>query len=637
MSVADGSTWRRAQRQCRRVACSIVVLFGIVIAVTSGSTVMAQSAPSLDVSVGFKGVFTPGETAPVTIEIDHEGVPIDGELIVRQTWRPLWRPSTKEPRTIEATRSVTLGPKAQVRYTFYLPLYGEPPPGGESPELAVELRSNGQALARREVALENRRRRGLVLLASDTGYLQELPTGEITIQLNATDLPQDWRAYGGVKRLYVGRLNVTRLSENQQAAIRQWVVSGGELIVLSGGNAYRQDADWLNELIPFRVESVASLETFGARTAQGEARGQVVYADDGHPLLTRWRVGRGEVSFSALSLTEAGPAQSEIWSRLEPGQTELDGPFELGAELFRRMPLYYPDKVVVAGAFTAYVFGIGLLMLWALRRTPWSSGGPPVGSTTSADDHAPSATEGNRLWMGMVVWIGLATAFVVGYSGQPAFTERVQTLEAGIMWGSARSGLVHEATGHSALAKRRLSPRWRLPTGAAVTPLQRTDVALRNAGTVVEPRSGTLPPRQIYDVAIERVRRLDVRVEPVGDSTVEPERLRIYNESESRLREPLVWHQGDYNAGSTTSIAPDASAKVDLDDAEIMGKPWDASGGNPGEFDFEAKRTILDAVDSRLRERGDPWALLAWVREPSFAVQPMEYRETWRLLVVTPW
>jgi len=633
MSVADGLRWRRAQRQRRTVACSIVVLLGIVIGIASGSAVLAQSAPSLDVNVGFKGVFTPGETTPVTVEIAHDGVPIDGRLIVRQTWRPVM----EAPRAIEAERSVTLGPKARLRYTFHLPLYGDPPPSGESPELAVELRSNGQALARRDVALEDRRRRGLVLMASDTGYLQELPTGEITIQLNAADLPQDWRAYGGVKRLYLGRLDLTRLSENQQAAVRQWVISGGQLVVLSGSNAYRQDADWLNELSPFRVESVASMETFGARMAQGEARGQVVYADDGHPLLTRWRVGRGEVSFSALSLIEAGPAQSEIWSRLEPGQTELDGPFELGAELFRRMPLYYPDKVVVASAFTAYVLGIGLLMLWALRRTPWSSGGRFAGSTTSADDDAPSGTEGNRLWMGMTVWIVLATAFVVGYSGQSAFTERVQTLEAGIMWGSARSGLMHEATGHSAMAKRRLSPRWRLSTGAAVTPLQRTDVALTNAGTVVEPRSGTLPPRQIYDVAFESVRRLDVRVEPVGDSTVEPERLRIYNESESQLREPLVWHQGDYNAGSTTPIAPDASAMVDLDDAEAMGEPWDASDGRPGGFDAEAKRTILNAVDRRLRERGDPWALLAWVREPGFAVQAKEYRETWRLLVVTPW
>lgn len=634
MSVSDGLRWRWARRQRRTAEGLIVVLLGIVIGLAPSPSILAQSGPSLEVSVGFKGAFVPGETAPITVEVDHEGVPIDGRLIVRQTWRPLMEAS----RTIEGERSVTLGPKARLRYTFHQPLYGDPPPNGDSPELSVVLRSKGQALVRRDVALDDKRRRGLVLMASDSGYLQELPTGETTIQLSAADLPQDWRAYGGVKRLYLGRLDVTQISKDQQAAIRRWVTSGGELVVLSGGNAYRQDADWLNELSPFRVESVASPEAFGARMAQGEAKGQVVYADDGHPLLTRWRVGRGEVSFSALSLTETGPAQAEIWSRLEPGRTELEGPFELGAQLFRRMPLYYPDKVVVAGAFTAYVLGIGLLLLWALRRTPWRSGGRFHASTASSDDGTLDEVEWHRLWVGMVIWIGLAAAFVVGYSGQPAFSERVQALEASIMWGSARSGLVHEATGHSAMPKRRLTPRWTLPTDTAVLPLRRTDIAITDAGAAVEPRSATLVPRQVYDVALESVRRLDVRAEPTGDSSVEPDGVRIYNGSGSQLRQPLVWHQGDYATGSTTSIAPDTQAVINLDDAEATAKPWDASEGRPpGGFASAAKRTLFNAVDRRLRERGDPWALLAWIREPGFDVQPEEYRETWRLLLVTPW
>lgn len=592
-----------------------------------------STSPTLDVEVGFGGEFTPDRTTPIAVQIDHEGLPIDGELVVRQTWRPLLDP----PRTIEARRSVTLGPKARVRYSFFLPLSSEAPPNGEAPQLIVELRASGQLLAQRIVALENARRGGLVVMASESGYLQELPTGEMTVQLEASDMPEDWRAYGGVRRLYIGRLDVTRLDPDQQTAIRKWVTSGGELGVLGGDNAYRQDVDWLNGLIPFQIDSIDTIDGINARVALGEARGDVLYGQNDRPLLVHWRFGRGEVWYSALALVNAGPTQNEIWKQLESGRTELSGPSTLGADLFRRMPLYYPDKTVLAGLFAVYMAGIGLLMLWTLRRTPWKSGGrSEVQSATTGDDESTNSAGRDRLWLGMVAWIGLAAALAIGYSGQPAYTGQMQSLEAGILWGSARAELMHVTTGHSAIAKRELRPQWTLPTGTSVVPLKRTDLSLADNAATVRPLSGTLMPNGIHDVALEVVRPLPIRVEADGDSAVSADRFRVYNESHFRLRESIMWHRGRYYAAIEAPIAPGQSRAIDLSEADPVAEPWFSGTGRPSGFLPQTKETLFDAVYQELREREEPWALLAWVREPGFSTHSGEYRETWRLLVVTP-
>lgn len=630
----DGSRSRRPRggrsvaRPLLAFACGALVLaFGVFAHAQPSSDV------TLDVGVGFDGVFAAGRVTPVAVGIDHEGVPLEAELIVRQTWRPL----LEAPRAIEARRAVTLGSKARARYVIHLPVSGEPPPEGEAPQLSVQLRANGQTLDERVVALDGARREQLVLMASESGYLQELPTGEMTLQLSADELPTDWRAYDGVRRLYVGRLDATQLTSDQGTAIRKWVTSGGELVVLSGDNAYRQAADWLTDLVPFRVETVETIDAFGARAALGEPRGDVRYAANDRPLLTEWRVGRGEVSFSALSLTNAGSTQSEIWDRLAAGPTESSGPFTLGAELFRRMPLRYPDKVIVAGLFAGYMVGIGLLMLWALRRTPWQSGGQASGAAATDDAGSTEAVGRNRLWVGMVAWIGLAAALAIGYSGQPAFTKQMQSLELGVTWGSARTELMDAATGFSAIAKRPLDPSWALPPGSAVAPLRTTDVALAEGGATVGPLERTLPPNVTRDLAVATVRPLDVRVELTGDAAVRATQLRVYNEGEFRLRKSIVWHDGNYYGLSSTPIEPGQSRTVDLDAAEPVAPPWMAKATRLSGFAAQAKGALFDDVDRRLRERGDPWALLSWIREPSLSVHRDEHRETWRLLVVTPW
>lgn len=634
MGAASGSRRRRLPGGRSPLIGSISVL--VVIALLAWAPIArSQSTPALEVDVGFGGAFMPDRVTPVAVRIDHEGVPIDGELVVRQDWRPL----LEAPRAIEARRPVTLGPKARLRYVFYLPLSGESPPNGESPELSVRLTANGQSLAERVIPLENARRGGLVLMASESGYLQELPTGEMTIQLAAEELPVDWRAYDGVRRLYLGRIDATRLDGEQRSAIRQWVAGGGDLVVLAGSNAYRQDADWLNDLSPFRVESVESRAAFGARVAIGSPRGEVRFREDDLPLLTHWRVGRGGVSFSSLSLSNAGPTQAAVWDRLAPGQAEPSGPFRLGTDLFRRMPLYYPDKSLIAGALAVYMVGVGLLMLATLRRAPWTSGGRSEASSkpTDLDSDSGASAGRNRLWTGLVAWIALGAALAIGYGGQSAFVGRVQSLEVGVMWASTRAGLTYESADLSLMAKRSLTPQWTLPAATAAVPLQRTDIALTDGGTVLMPLERPLPAKRIHDVAFATVEPLAVEAEFRDRPAVRSPQLRVYNRSHFQLEEAVVWHQGDYSSIGSSPIAPGERRAVDLNDLQPAAMPWVDPLNRPGDFTPQAKGAIFDAVDRRLRERGDPWALLAWVRAPGLPTHPDEYRETWRLLVVTPW
>ena len=642
----DGSRTRRPPQRRPLIGrgvlafCVLVCLWPLLSCLPAAS--QPESGPTMRVDVGFGGVFVSERTTPVAIEIDHEGAPITGELIVRQTWRPLM----EAPRTVEARRSVTLGPKAQLRYVVYLPLSAEPPPGGDDPALNVTLRAGGRTLAEQTVTLEGAQRGdGLVLMASESGYLQELPTGEMTIQRSADDLPTDWRGYGGVRRLYVGRLDAARLEPEQRSAVRKWVTSGGELVVLSGENAFHQDAEWLNALVPFEVTSVETIEAFGARAALGTPRGEVRYAEADRPLLTQWQIGRGQVSFSALALLNSGPTQAEVWSRLTPGRTERSGAFTLGAELFRRMSLRYPNKMIVGGIFGGYMLGIGLLMLWGLRRTPWTSGGRAGGlvdSTRGADEDSTSGGR-NRLWVGMVLWIGLVTAIGIGYGGQSAFNARMQSLEVGVIWGSARAELMDVRTGFATIAKRRLDPSWTLPSQTSVFPLNGTDLRLDDGGATLRPLGQTLPPNVVQDLALETVMPLDVNVDPRGamDDASEGEdvsvaELHVYNGSRFRLAEPVIWQRGAYRALPSASIMPGQRETIDVESLGPAAAAWVPSTAPPSGFTPHVKGTVLEDVDRRLRGRNAPWALLAWVRAPGLSVHADEYRETWRLLVVTP-
>jgi hypothetical protein len=596
----------------------ICVLLGGLVSTLLG--LGAQAQLSLEVEVGLGDQYLPNHYTPIWVRIIYDGPPLEGELVLRQeSQRRL-----EEVKTLELRRPVRLGGRARPRYELYLPLSDSPPPGGDEPELSVLFESQGRAIASRRVALADLvSSKPLVLMLSDGGYLQVLPTGERVINLTAEELPGDWRGYSGVRRLYLGRFNPNEFEPAQREALRRWLVRGGELVVLAGQNAYLQDAPWLREIIAFEVKGVRWVEELGAHAAVGHPSGEILYSEAGLPLLVRSRIGRGRIYFSALDLRGAGETERAIWTALAPEKTEALGPLPLGPELFRKMELRYPDKLLMGGLLILYIAGVGLFSLWALRQPHWS---------------------GWRVLIITAAWLGLFTGTSFAYLKRPEFGSRVQALEIGLIWRSAQ-GIPCTSDGaddlqppcaliqswYSALAKRTLPFELAAGPDTLLLPLEGTSFTLQLEPDHLRLRflPAPLEAGSVNHLYLEDVVPLPIEAEvEEGQGAFRGPLVRVYNGSSWPLRGVVFWREGiyyplgDLAAGSARETAISGLGAG----AWLRADGWD--------FEDRVRWSLFKAAQAELEYLKPDWTLFAWVEGTSLAGHPAEDRWTIKLLIL---
>jgi hypothetical protein len=594
----------------------------------------ASAQPVLTVHIGFHDRYVADEYMPIYVQIDYQGPALAGELVVRQAFRRTLHPI----QTLEVSRSLQLGQNAHQLQTLYFPLSASPGPEGDEPELTVAFRVQGREIASNRVKLSGPfRSEPFVLAVSDTSLPGVLPTGERIEQIDSEKLPQEWKGYTSVSRLYLARFHASTLTSDRQEALRKWLIRGGELVVLSGENFYVQDAPWLRELLPFEVEQIQRVEALDAHVAIGKPLAQILYEQAGLPLLVRRRVGQGSVYFSALDLLGPGETRKTIWSKLVPNEERLVPPPALGTELFRQMELRFPSKVHVGVFLVLYVVGVGVLSLWVLRRPRWL-GADPEGAVSEDPANFASQGHGWRVLLATASWIVLMTGLIVGYHQQPAFTSRVQSLEIGIVYGQSQTPWLWAQTWYSVFPKRSLSLQLPLERDALVEPQEQTSLTLQLRTDHL--RLGFSPallpawePKHFYSENFLPL-RIHWTIDPHPTSVRGP-LVRVYNEGPWLLEDAVLFQEGIfYPLGDL----PAGKAR-ELSLSEVGSSSWLSPSVRPEEllsFEGKVKQRLYAQLQATVEQQGSPIqsALFAWLKESSFAVQPNEYRWTLKLLMI---
>lgn len=630
---------------------------GICVACLSlGITAVAEypvgAETQLSVELGFHDRFVVDRTTRVRVQIRHEGPLLEGELVL---WQTIEKPLA-ETRTVEVRRPVRLAPGARPVYEVYIPLASLSPPEGTGPELHVELFSGGVPVAEVVVALEDRARFDpFVLLVGEGGYPRLLPTGERVEELRPEELPRDWRAYDGVRRVYLGRVALGRLLPEQKRALEKWLASGGEVILLGGSNFLLQDDPWLHKFLPLEVKEVRHVEALDRMAVLGVPQGEVLYQVGQHPLVLRRTWGLGRVYFSTVDLRGASEWEAEAWRALLPSRAD-DPPFspsyaDFVVDLFQDAEVLQPALSVYSGMLIVYVAGLAGLTLWLLRRPRWLVGATRWQEAAPSPQTAPSR-EGGGWWALLFLfgWLFLCSGALVVYLGRPAFTRDAQVLEAGLLVVRGESGWAAHEAGYTVVQRRPRPLALRFdreallypapPLSPSPSPNARAQFTLQANPDALEvhlrPQDGSRSDGRGWSVvglSQREVIPLNIRVEPElreaeGAEGVRKPTVRVYNGTQWALKQAALRYRGAvYELGD---LPPDAVREVDLSRTGKSEWVFLESGRAPWENRMK-EQLYKEALRRHLREEPE-WALFAWIEEAK--PRGSEYRRAYTLVIV---
>ncbi|PZR97602.1 MAG: hypothetical protein DLM69_09535, partial [Candidatus Chloroheliales bacterium] len=210
------------------------------------------------------------------------------------------------------------------------------------------------------------------------------------------ELPPAPAALDGLDALVIVDGDTVRLSEAQRAAVRAWVVGGGDLVI-AGGQAGASNAAGFADTLPVRVAApqpladLSPLAMFAGSSEPITLTGQVVASGatlqpgarllaaspDGNPLLAQRNYGRGRVSYIAvdpnLGALRAWGGYTNLWQSLFAAH--YSGPtfnalnmnrYGFGASLLPQLDL--PDPVLLFIILLVYIAVVGPLNYLLLRQ-----------------------------------------------------------------------------------------------------------------------------------------------------------------------------------------------------------------------------------------------------------------------------
>ncbi|MEM7334842.1 MAG: hypothetical protein AAF490_22385 [Chloroflexota bacterium] len=296
--------------QKRILKRTLFLIFGILLlAPLQPITAQENSGLSLSYTFGFDGTYKVGYWFPIQVELSNSGPSIEGELLfeagdsgdsVRYS-APLSLP-TQSNKVIELTVNVD-------RLT----------------NQALVVRSDdGTVLLREPITRVNvLPGNGLLygVVSSDGGelaYLESL-NGAFSQAgvafLDIEDLPETAVPWANLDVLIFNDIDSSQLSSNQLFALQQWIESGGQFVV-TGGNGWEQTATAVSDLLPVTLtgsQTVDDLPQFNQQvavpfrdpgpyllTTSSIRSGELLFHDDGLPILATQRLGRGYSYFLAL-------------------------------------------------------------------------------------------------------------------------------------------------------------------------------------------------------------------------------------------------------------------------------------------------------------------------------------------------
>ncbi|MFW5741686.1 MAG: hypothetical protein ACOCW3_02245 [Spirochaetota bacterium] len=362
----------------------------VAIACLPITTAAAQYALDVHVVVGFSGVFRAGSWTPVHLTVQNLGDDMDGELHLE-----IARGSRVEtnPATLRYSREVELVSGASKAFSFIVPIETTVYPlririvSGDTTAHEQEQELLGRSvpakltlvLARRPnldfllPLYNNRDQRGLDIVYPLLAYL-----------------PDRWQGYEAVDTIVIHDARLQELTEPQVIAIRDWVASGGRLVVSGGSHFGPADAQTLAPIGEFTTTGIAvttvdaaGFSEAGLSVDPDEREREVVattFAGSG-TALRRFELGSGDVVVLPVdyaNLVRVAPLTSvALWNSLLSGTASQGGvPTELRRRVFESetlanqlsLPLYdFPSRLLVLGLAMSFLIGVGAILVWVAR------------------------------------------------------------------------------------------------------------------------------------------------------------------------------------------------------------------------------------------------------------------------------
>ncbi len=287
--------------------------FIVLILLTVPHSIHAQedNGVTLDATIGFDGFFKTEFWVPVRIAVANSGPEINGEL------RVTIGNSTFGEETVYSS-PISLPTQSNKQLSIYVNLERvvNPTVGlyNEKGELVKKASLNSVS----QVAAD-----GLLygVVSSSPGefsFLENVaakrPSTAVSF-LSMDELPETAVSWGALDILIFNDVDTGELTAAQQEALRAWIDIGGQLVITGGGN-WQKTATALADLLPVNIsssESVDDLPTFSQTigepfrdagpylvTSSSLANGELLYHENGLPLLAVQSVGAGSVYFLAL-------------------------------------------------------------------------------------------------------------------------------------------------------------------------------------------------------------------------------------------------------------------------------------------------------------------------------------------------
>jgi hypothetical protein len=269
---------------------------------------------TLNVQVGFHGLFQLGRPFPIRIEIANQGPPVEG-TVEAVVWKGgAVKGSAAFP--VYHRRRLFLGADARKTAAFTID------PGSISRPLVVGFRG-----ARSTVTQEIDLRRyfapsPLVLLLTESNFSSALPLASGAtrplVAVSLEELPSDARAYGGVAAIVFYEPSLRELSAAQSLALEAWLAAGGKIVLLGSIHYALYQEPALGRFLPVRVSGLKSFSSIpGVQKAYGESspllqnvaaldsrliEGRSVIEERGTPVLVEAIRGKGKILYLALDV-----------------------------------------------------------------------------------------------------------------------------------------------------------------------------------------------------------------------------------------------------------------------------------------------------------------------------------------------
>ncbi|MBE3586613.1 MAG: hypothetical protein IMW94_10790 [Thermoanaerobacter sp.] len=384
-----------------RFFSNVFILAVLATALLAGALPSLAAAPvEMKVRPGLGGLYKVNQHLELVITVDNPGPGFTGTITVEQDEE---RPERRRPDLARVATDVDVPAGASRQYRLVIP--------GElaSVKPVVRLVSGGQVLAASRVegvAVDDGRMVILALGEDVTGgglqdWLSRGAGSLATLKyLSPGELPGDSLLLGAADIIMIGPAGVSRLSQEQVKALKEWVYLGGSLVLLGGAGA--GEGGSFADVSPVQVSGrqVVDGKLEGLRSggplqvAAGRlVAGKALAVENGVPVLARRPLGRGEVLYCGAAPGDLGGEARDVWSALlnstitEPGikARTPQGPYPAGDPAVA-LPVFskWMSPLVAASAYIPrlagppvpvlallwlfYTAAVGPLLYFLLRR-----------------------------------------------------------------------------------------------------------------------------------------------------------------------------------------------------------------------------------------------------------------------------